>query len=151
MKIEIIHEESDTQRFIYGFEIGNIGYRHVSTMISNRNDKDDVWGDEWYEHYKEEKNQAINKVEEDMEASGGCMCGCQGHNEEIDAIEKCYNPICQKTDDGRSYYTGMSGNMYDLSSTKEEYRHLYQLKLTDEEIKEKLKEAFALTIERGMK
>ncbi len=98
--IEIEYLVSSIEKEIYKFEIGFDCFRYVGFYISRRNDKYDVWGDEWGERYKELKQNELKVLN-------------FGNDYEQAELEKeindRYNPLLHKTKSGEPYYTGQYG------------------------------------------
>ena len=132
MRIQIIHKFSEKQRFIYEFDVYGSGFKHIGTYVSNRNGKNDIWGDLWHKHFSKDREQNINERLEYLE-----NCGCSEeeivYDEKLNKIRDKYNPVCLKTNDGRTRYYGIHGDM-NPNETREEYR----LKLSKEQIKKKI-------------
>jgi len=110
MKIEIIYEISPTYREIYEFEICMKRVKYVGIYYSRRNDEDDLWGDLWSATHKE-KRTAEEKVVEDKHENY-CSCEycryCRDFDQEMAKIRIKYNPIENKTKEGKPYYSGTS-------------------------------------------
>jgi hypothetical protein len=110
VKIEVIYKISPTYRHIYHFEIYPDGHTvYEGIAHSRRNNTKDVWGDKWTSHFAKIKDQEIDNY---LESHGIT----EPYIEDIDdldwnirsgveRIEKKYNPICQKTLEGKPYYT----------------------------------------------
>ena len=139
MNIEISHIIDDQHKEIYAFEKIISIWHYTGIGYSNRNDKDDVWGDEWDKHYSNAKEKELN----DYAVSRGYQdfdefcdsCTSYIANDYYDGIisdiyDK-YNPVCQKTLDGRTYWYGLCfGSGCDTAE--------YAPKLSEEEIKHKI-------------
>jgi len=134
MNVKIEYKESDKRMFIYDFEVfSNFEIDHVGTMISCRNGKGDVWGHLWGKKYKK-----------DLEAE---LLGLAESNPNVDEddlwelyyydkVRDKYNPVCNKTDDGMSYYSGC--HFSDRGAEREEHK----LKIGEEEIIDMIIEKF---------
>jgi len=126
MYIEIKHKESETKMYIYGFDIfDDFTYEHVSTMISCRNDENDIWGHLWNEKYKKDLEEEYEKI---VEAHPNLDSVEIEDLLEFYALEKKYNPCCNKTVNGETYYSGCSFSNRGAESDE------YKLKISDETI-----------------
>lgn len=139
-KISIHHKIDETSKEIYEFErTSSNTWDYVGIYFSHRNDEDDVWGDEWGKFYEDLKILEKDRIAESF--------GYSGHSEMLDGfdyysyeydklreIDTKYNPICQKTKHGKTYYSGMSWGC----NTKDKDRSKYIPKISKEEIKEEI-------------
>lgn len=128
MKIEVKYKESETNMYIYGFEVySNFKVEHVSTMISCRNDKNDVWGHLWSSKYKKDFKKEYdellkkNHYLEDYEVE---------ELYEYGKLKDKYNPVYNKTINGDTYYSGCSFSSRGAEDEK------YKLKISKDKIKE---------------
>lgn len=113
MKIEIRHQISDTYEEIYGFDIGTTYIKYNSVWISRRNSINDIWGYDWSEYYKSQQEFEINKLREKEELGrydcDDMLCETDSRNE-YNNIYKKYNPIMNKTDEGKPLLGGCYSN-----------------------------------------
>ena len=79
-------------------------------MYSNRNDKSDTWGDEWYKKFEKQKESEYDGVaikygyDNYLESYGDSF----EMDSDIRTVQNKYNPVCNKTKDGRTYLYGES-------------------------------------------
>lgn len=106
MKIEIEYIISETEKETYHFEDCGNSFRYVGIGFSRRNDKNDIWGDKWNEHFDKAKGKELKEFEdyEDDYYAFSPMI-----EEKIKEIKDKYNPCMHKTDTGKSYYMGQYG------------------------------------------
>ena len=113
MKIE--HVIDDTSKEIYEFKFTNISWEYVGIMYSNRNDANDIWGDEWSEHFADKRRDEINAI-----ASELGLCSLEEMTEwdweangyHFSEVENHYNPCCQKTIHGETRCHGSYGGRH---------------------------------------
>lgn len=135
--IEIKHELSETYREIYVFDVLPTFVIYRGIYYSHRNDRFDIWGDEWADVYgKDEgdaKQKCISKYQQCFfdEIPRSCQL-------EWEAIGNKYNPVLNKTKDGKSYYSGQMGGLT-----------LPTPKLSVEELRQKIKEKMMKRIDEA--
>lgn len=111
MKIKIRYQISDTYEEIYGFDIEEKRIRYNSIDFSRRNSINDVWGYDWYEHYAKQRESEI-KILKDKEYLDTTDCDYElldtlSAKEFSDICDK-YNPVMNRTNDGKSFLSGIS-------------------------------------------
>lgn len=125
MTIKVKHTISDTEREIYVFEDCSDCFRYMGIYYSRRNDANDLFGDEWEEFYKEEREKALKEFEDYDDDYYNFNTEIE---KKIKEIKNKYNPIVNKTKFGKPYYSGQYGGK------------LPAPKLTEQEIKDKILE-----------
>lgn len=111
--ISIPYIINNTSKEIYEFKQTTINrWEYVGIYYSNRNDENDVWGDEWNKFYAEKMEEEIQAVVlangfEDFSDMMENTCSCSFSDREISLIRRKYSPSIQKTQDGRLYYSGI--------------------------------------------
>ncbi len=110
-RVSVKHIIDETSKEIYEFEkMGNV-WQYVAMYYANRNDKDDVWGDEWTDHYENKRSKELDEMAVSLGYDTFVELMDYGGWDDIDKadeIYKKYNPVCQKTKHGKPYYGGCS-------------------------------------------
>jgi hypothetical protein len=126
--IQIEHIIDDTSKEIYQFENTGGVWVYTGIYYAHRNDSEDIWGDEWADNYEKEKAQKLNEVAKKLGFDDYADLLDYGNDQmECDEIYTKYNPVCQKTTNGKVYYCGMSWGMGS-------YKDRPSPKLTEKEI-----------------
>ena len=114
MTILIYNYKSETELLIYEFTLidlfGKFEFSYEGFQISRRNDKDDIWGHQWSDHFHTQKYKEQAEYEEANDY--------YPDNWDYDPLEegyleiaKKYNPIRNKTKAGEPYLEGMFSKM----------------------------------------
>ena len=118
MNIKIYHQISETERDVYEFFIkNNIRGKLVYTYCSyckSRKDTLHPWGDQWENYYRSEKFSEKREIEREFLKENGYEYGESWEDttewdEKFYELDKRYNPIIQKTVDGKPYLSGLCG------------------------------------------
>ena len=130
-KIKIEHTIDDTSKEIYEFEYRGGEWLYTGIMYSHRNDKNDVWGDDWNTAYEFIRQEDLDRISRELVFDDfGDLLGDYRYSDflpdEINEIDKKYNPCCQKTAQGKTYYSGI---YWGYGSTSK--KHLPKLKEED--------------------
>ena len=137
MTILLYNYKNETELLIYEFVLndifGKFEFSYVGFNISRRNDKNDVWGHQWMDHFFHQKYKEQNEYEEVNDYYPDNW-DYDPLEEGYHAISEKYNPVIQKTHTGESYLTGIRCRMSGSLPTPE---------FTEEELLEKLKIAVA--------
>lgn len=113
MKIEIRHRLSNTEEEIYLFSIDNtIEYEGI--YFSNR-DPHGTFGYDWSEKYKFDKEKEIKALKEQYIEYEYYEYNYE-FEEKLQEIKDAYNPVVNKTNNGKPYLHGIYGN-----SVKKDY------------------------------
>jgi len=113
MDVRIRHEISETSEEIYSFNISNKYIRYTSIMISNRDNKNDIWGYDWNEYYNKQENEEVEKL---RVLAGLDECDSDDdlydtkYADEYAIISVKYNPVYHKTIEGKTRLYGISSN-----------------------------------------
>ncbi|MHA2047742.1 MAG: hypothetical protein ACW99G_23410 [Candidatus Thorarchaeota archaeon] len=121
MDIKIEHIIDETSKEIYKFRECGDSWDYVGIFYSHRDDADDVWGDEWSEHYADKRSEELNAVAESLGLeSTSEMCGWDWdtHGHHFEEVKRKYNPVCQKTKHGKTRYSGSHGGRRDHPTPK---------------------------------
>ncbi len=142
MQIKIEHLISPVFIKIYEIEFNRVGYKHVGTYFSRRNDENDLWGHLWESTYEEKLDEELDELFEPLIDDGV-------HYEEIyssEAYHKIvdkYNPIAHKTISGEPYFSGRHfGGNDDYVCSK------YAIELSDDELRCRILEAITQILDR---
>jgi hypothetical protein len=142
VEIKIRHQISETQEEIYFFELENCLINYNCIYYSSRDSKDDIWGYDWSKYYSSQRDFEIGKLKElaflDEDTDPSWLYESDYANEYRRVLDK-YNPVCNKTKDGITRLTGVSG------------RYLWKRhtpKLTKEEIRKVIKEEINKIIDK---
>lgn len=135
--IKIQHQVSDTSIEIYQFQnIGDNTWKYAGIYFSNRNDNNDVWGHNWDKSKKIQSQKekdllalAIKFGYETFDEAIDCEPEGQSFDEWAAIIRRKYNPCCQKTKDGRAYYSGMFWGYGDRKGEHEPKLSQQQIKI----------------------
>lgn len=137
MKIYIEHQISETEMFIYGFNCylngkNQLVFNYCSCCESRRNDKNDVWGHLWGDHYHEKEQAELKQFKKthDYEPNDYRY---DSLDEDYYKISQKYNPVMHKTAFGKPYY----GGLYASSE------HLPKIPFSDKELTKLIKKEFA--------
>ena len=135
MNFKLYKYKSETELFIYDFfycDFNNT-FKYEGFQISRRNDKNDIWGHQWSDHFHAQKY----KEQAEYEEANDYYPDNWDNNpleEGYLEIAKKYNPIRNKTKAGEPYLEGMFSKMR---------RNLPKPEFTEEELLDKLKKAVA--------
>ena len=111
MKVDIQHIIDQTSKEIYSFaKIGDY-WHYTGISYSNRNDSSDTWGDQWYKKFEKQQESEYNEVAQrhgydsyyELWDHEDVLADC-----DIQRVSDKYNPVCNKTKDGRTYLCGTS-------------------------------------------
>jgi hypothetical protein len=144
MRIKIQKQISDTHLEIYEFELLSTLISYSSILISRRNDINDIWGHFWKKHYFEEEYKKRGDLlkkhgyEDMMDALND-----QSVLNDLYEIEKQYNPVANKTKDGKPYLSGCS---FGGSLLRDEHK----IKMTKQELRKKIFEEVEKSINQGL-
>jgi len=107
MTIILIHTLSPTTRELFEFKVDH-AIQYASYFISHRDDENDIWGDEWQEHYKKEEEEAWRVINNKLDNEN-----YHDWDDEIcelkENLRNKYWPTCCKTIHGETRYSGQSG------------------------------------------
>jgi hypothetical protein len=112
MHVNIHHIISDTEKEIYGFTSQYDSWKWTSLTFSNRDDINDIWGDQWSAYYYKQRGEELNALS--MKIFGlpfGEVAGSDvmyGHNHHFNEIYAKYSPTIQKTIHGKTRYSARS-------------------------------------------
>ena len=62
MTIKLINQISETKRELFTFQVSNHSISYEGYALSYRDDENDVWGDEYQEKFKEERDALNDKI-----------------------------------------------------------------------------------------
>lgn len=107
MKVEIEHIIDETSKEIYQFENYGNWWHYTGITYSHRNGEWDTWGDEWDEKFKKQRDLEYDEVAQNH---GYSNYGDSNYDYFVECdiyeVRTKYNPVCQKTTDGRPYLSG---------------------------------------------
>lgn len=110
-RVSVEYIIDDTSKEIYEFEkMGNV-WHYVAAYYAYRNDKDDVWGDDWGDHYESKRSKELDEMAVSLGYEDAGDLSDYGDWHDVDKMNEIYlkyNPVCQKTIHGESYYGGCS-------------------------------------------
>jgi hypothetical protein len=110
-RISVEHIIDDTSKEIYEFEKMGNTWHYVAYYYAHRNDRDDVWGDNWADYYETQRTQELDELALSLGYENSCDLSNYGGWEDVDKMDNIYlkyNPVCQKTIHGKPYYGGCS-------------------------------------------
>ena len=139
MNITIYKFINITELLIYEFSYNGKVFSYTGFMISRRNDKNDIWGHKWSDHFTKQKYKELAEYEElhDYYPDGYDFNPLdEGYND----IHKKYNPVLHKTNSGKVYLEG---------SFSAQSRKLPKPEFTEEELLEKLKKEVAKKMKKA--
>lgn len=122
-RVSVEHIIDDTSKEIYEFEKHGNYWVYVAMYQAHRNDKDDVWGDEWNTAYEFDERDELDEVSRRLGYDDYDNL-LEEHNysdylpEELKEVIDKFNPVIQKTIHGKPYYGGCS---WGYGSRKEKY------------------------------
>jgi hypothetical protein len=108
MTIKLINQISETKRELFVFEVSGYSIQYEGYALSHRDDKDDIWADEYQEKFKEERDALNIKIRTAHDEDDGSY-------EDEELIRKLgrefdqYNPCLVKTKAGESKYYSVYG------------------------------------------
>lgn len=113
MKVELIHKVSEKERHIFIFNVnGHIEY--AGYYVSRRNGIGDVWGDSWEKHFRKAE-EALDESVKDMDFY--MWPEVYDNSQEYQKYKKAreaFNPVLNKTKDGKPYLYGAFGPRKEL-------------------------------------
>lgn len=136
--ISIHHIIDETSKEIYEFEkTSSNTWEYVGIYFSHRNDKNDVWGDQWDKFYESHRIFNYDEIAKSLGYNDHTEIfdECDYHSYECDKLREIdtkYNPTCQKTKNFKTYYYGI----YWGYGSKE--RLNYPPKITEEQVKQEI-------------
>lgn len=99
----------DISKEIYHFVLSGDTWIYSGIYYVHRNDRDDVWGDQWGDKYKIKQREELDELSISLGYAHydemGDECG-EWMDDRVDEIYNAYNPVCQKTRHGKPYYSG---------------------------------------------
>jgi hypothetical protein len=118
MILKIHHQISKTSKEIYEFLFNDFGrtpyFSYFSHTRSHRDHR--PWGDEWAEFYKKEKEHELSVLRAKFLAKNGYEYTDDGWHHtyddidhEFSMVEEKYNPVLNKTFDGKPFLLRQSG------------------------------------------
>ena len=109
MEVKIKYEISPTEREIYHFRItnGNV-IEYTGIGVAYRNDENDIWGDEWSQYYAGKKKKELDEVNKEYREYDGYDYYELPYEftSKLEKINSKYNPVMNKTNFGKPYYSG---------------------------------------------
>tara|TARA_R110000751_G_scaffold306332_1_gene424439 strand:+ start:42 stop:470 length:429 start_codon:yes stop_codon:yes gene_type:complete len=111
MNIDIVHIIDERSKEIYSFKYGSNSWIYSGITYSFRDDRKDVWGDDWSEYYQNDLDKELNRwalktfQEEFNDLS---MFQLDYSLPAINDIKKRYNPVILKTKHGHRRLSGQS-------------------------------------------
>lgn len=107
MEVVIRHQLSETSEEVYVFTLEFNYIKYQSVWLSNRDDKDDIWGYDWRSTFNDKRADELielDKYEDEISE--------EEYAKRENEIRDKYNPCCSKTKLGLPRLTGMSGGGY---------------------------------------
>ena len=108
MTIKLINQISETKRELFVFEVSNHSIKYEGYALSYRDDENDVWGDEYQEKFKEEREALNDKIHATWDEDDGSY-EFQELRRKLGRDLDQYNPCLAKTSRGETKYYAKYG------------------------------------------